>query len=106
MELKADGLCETAFSATTAYYVDNSYHGLYVSAAADYNGEKLICIDYLHEGRYRTLELCSFYVSVYDKTGLIYYGEYNCSLSANPNASSYSYNCLPDATNYISVKWD
>lgn len=106
IEIDSNGFCRTAIFAKDAYSVDNSFHGLYVSAAADFDGERLICVDHLHEGRFRSLELCSFYVSVYNETGLVYYGEYNCSLSANPNPSSYAYNVIPNSVNYISVSWE
>ncbi len=106
IRINDSGQCETVFTAKRAYYIDNSFHDLYISASVDFDGEKLICVDHLHEGRFRSLELCSFYVSVYDKSGLIYYGEYNCSLSANPNPSNYGYNCLPSSVNYINVNWN
>ena len=103
--IESSGLCRSALCVKSAYHVDNTFHDLFVSASADFYGDKLVCVDHLHEGRFRSLELCSFYVSVYDKSGLIYYGEYNCSLSANPNSASYSYNCLPSNIDYIDVKW-
>ncbi len=106
IEIYESGQCGSLFTAAKPYYIDNSYHDLYISASLDFDGEKLICADYLHEGRFRSLELCSFYVAVYDKTGLLYYGEFNCSLSANPNPSKYAYNCLPNSINYINVKWN
>ena len=78
-----------------AYKISSEMSYLRPGAMFDFDGEKLVAVDFLREGRFGSLELCSYYVSVYDKTGLLYYGEYKNSLSAYPNANNYSYNCLP-----------
>lgn len=100
-----NGYYRTAFIAKTAHYINDTFEVLYPYAAINYDGEKLITVDFMREGRFNALEICSYYVAVYDKSGLIYYGEYDCSLSANPNVNNYAYNCLPSTQIPLTVKW-
>lgn len=60
-----------------------------------FNGEKLVMVDRTAEKVYGTMELCGFTVAVYNSTGLVYYGEYESSLSAYTDPNDYKFNCLP-----------
>ena len=60
-----------------------------------FNGKKLAIVDRTAEKTYGTLELCGFTVSIYDCTGLVYYGEYENSLSVAADPNDYAINCLP-----------
>lgn len=63
--------------------------------AMDFDGERLVIVDNLHmdSGWY---DKCGFYIAVYGKEGLLYYGEYESSLDANAQAAyHYTFNCQP-----------
>ena len=45
---------------------------------------------------------CGFYVAVYDKTGLLYFGDYLSGLMTGRNANDYGYYCNPVD---ISLNW-
>ena len=60
-----------------------------------FDGEKLVIVDRTGDEIYPSLELCGFTVAVYNRTGLVYYAEYESSLSVSRNASDYAFNCLP-----------
>jgi len=45
---------------------------------------------------------CGFYVAIYDKTGLLYFGEYLSGLMTGRNANDYGYYCNPID---ISLNW-
>ena len=81
---------------------DDSFKYINTYAAMDFDGERLIMVDQLEEERYRTMLTCDFCVAVYDQSGLRYYGEYQSSLSTNPDTSDYPYNCHPEE---ITVTW-
>ena len=68
---------------------------LLAMCAVEFDGEKLVMVDRTAEKKYGTLELCGFTVAIYNSTGLVYYGEYESSLSATANPHDYAFNCLP-----------
>lgn len=87
---------------TNVDYLDFSYIDF------DWNGEKLIFAGSLNDGTsYRYNQSCGFYLAAYDKTGLIYYGEYVSSLDAESNLGDYDYNfvCRPTEKEPIKVRW-
>ena len=82
--------------------IDGTFADINTYAAMDFDGERLILADILLETQYRTMQTCGFCLAVYDSTGLLYYGEYDSSLSVNPNTSYYSDNCFPES---LTVSW-
>lgn len=74
--------------------VDYSPHrGL--RAQMDFDGERLVIVDQVYDTYYGTTTFCNFNLAVYDKTGLLYFGEYQSSLSTAFNPNQYAFNCLP-----------
>lgn len=74
----------------------------------DWDGGKLIFAGALNDRTsYRYYQSCGFYLAVYDKTGLIYYGEYVSSLDAESNIGNYDYNfvCRPTENDPIKISW-
>ncbi|MEM5767797.1 MAG: hypothetical protein AAGU32_05850, partial [Bacillota bacterium] len=47
---------------------------------------------------------CGFYLAVYDKSGLLYYGEYASSLDAGA-PDDYMYRCLPEDIAPLALRW-
>ncbi len=92
-------------TAPTPDSIDTGFHYLMSSANMDFDGERLVIIDRLHEELYGGLELCSFYLAVYDEDGLAYYGEYENSLSLRPRYNMYAFNCLPSGANPFRAAW-
>lgn len=93
---------------TSVDYLDFSYMDF------DWNGEKLIFAGPLNDSTsHRYYQSCGFYLAAYDKTGLVYYGEYKSSLDAEGPYSNqhydsyYSYNfvCRPTDNKPIIVEW-
>ena len=82
--------------------IDGTFADINTYAAVDFDGERLILADILLETQYRTMQTCGFCLAVYDGSGLLYYGEYDSSLSVNPNTSFYSDNCFPER---LTVSW-
>ncbi len=104
--LDEDGSYELRLMAATPDAVNADFHRLFASTTMVYDGERLVMINSLHEKQYQTLEICSFYLAVYDKNGLSYYGEYESSLSVNPRSNMYSFNCLPSGANPFKISWN
>lgn len=71
----------------------------------DFDGEKLVISQQLRNNtsQYRE-ETCDFYLAVYDRTGLLYYGEYLSSLSTGV-VNDYSFYCS-GRSNALQVRWD
>jgi len=95
IEKQEDGLCRLAFTVSRMKEVNDSNVQKGVATTMAFDGEKLVIIDRTGDEIYPSLELCGFTVAVYDSTGLLYYGEYESSLSASRSANDYAYNCLP-----------
>lgn len=77
---------------------------VWAGAAMDYDGDLLAVGDFLiaEKGRYN----CDFYLAVYDESGLLYYGEYASSLSADYGRDRYYDRCAPVDHAPIAVNWD
>lgn len=97
-----EGSYEIKFNEKMQDKVNEEFAFVRTSATMDYDGNKLIIVDTLYEETYRTLDLCGFYTAVYNSDGLVYYGEYESSLSLTPDTGRYYANCLPEK---IEVKW-
>jgi len=61
----------------------------------NYDGERLVVVDYMFAGPYHNIPSCGYNVAVYEESGLVYYAEYDSSLSAHPYTDWYEENCLP-----------
>ena len=97
IEKKEDGLCELAFTVSRMKEVNDINNQKGVATTMAFDGEKLVIIDRTGDEMYPSLELCGFTVAVYNNTGLVYYGEYESSLSISGSANEYEYNdrCRP-----------
>ena len=98
----AKGLYELKFISEYQCAVNESFAYIHSFAAMDFDGERLIVVNRLYEPLYNSLELCDFYIAVYSAEGLLYYGEYESSLSKGYYTGSYNKNCLPSV---FSVEW-
>lgn len=85
-------------------HTDTEYFYFRSGAALDFDGERLIVVDNLYfTGGWQ--DMCGFFMAVYDKNGLQYFGEYSSSLDANYDASTqYSFHCRP--LGYFDVRWN
>lgn len=106
LEVDASGEYKVKFSVPVPYAVDERFTYLDTLARMDYDGERLAVVGALEDNRYGTFDLCGFYLAVYDESGLVFYGEYNSSLSANPRLTRYDFNCLPSGTYAFDVEWN
>lgn len=61
----------------------------------NYDGERLVVVDYLYVGKYTNILSCGYNVAVYKESGLEFYAEYDSSLSTHPYSDLYEENCLP-----------
>ncbi len=102
LEEQTDGTYDLVFSVEKGSEVNPYAADQRVRTPMAYDGRRLAVVDCLYEPTHRTIELCSFYVAVYDKSGLLYYGEYDSSLSMLPDTSNYGQNCLPTG---LTVTW-
>ena len=75
--------------------VENSDLAYWKSPSINYDGERLVMVDYLFTGSYYNIPSCGYNVAVYTASGLVYYAEYDSSLSAHPYSDMYEENCLP-----------
>ena len=100
-----DGVYSLAFVADKFFteHTDTEYFYFRSGAALDFDGEKLIVVDNILTDR-TWYDKCGFFMAVYDKNGLQYFGEYESSLDKNLNAASnYSFNCRPLGN--FEVRW-
>lgn len=83
---------------------DTKYFYFRSGAALDFDGERLIVVDNLYFTG-DNYDRCGFFMAVYDKDGLQYFGEYESSLDANFKAATqYSFSCRP--LGYFEVNWN
>lgn len=73
----------------------------YYYGSMDFDGERLALGGFLNWG-FTTL---TFYLAVYDESGLQFYGEYGSSLS-NYEGGNYDYHCLPVDYDPIDIVWN
>ena len=95
IEKQEDGLCRLAFTVSRMKEVNDSNYQKGVATTMSFHNEKLVIVDRTGDKTYGSLETCGFTVAIYNSTGLVYYGEYESSLSANANPHDYAFNCLP-----------
>ena len=71
-----------------------------------WNGEFLAYVDYLDYSAENNLPTCHFVLAFYDKNGLAYQGEYNCSLmSEAESVATGLQNCVPEADRPLRVRF-
>ena len=95
IEKQEDGLCRLAFTVSRMKEVNDSNYQKGVATTMAFYDEKLVIVDRTGDKTYGSLETCGFTVAIYNSTGLVYYGEYENSLSSAPYPNDYSFNCLP-----------
>ena len=95
IEKQEDGLCRLAFTVSRMKEVNDSNHKKGVATTMSFNNEKLVVVDLATDKTHGLLETCGFTVAVYNPTGLVYYGEYESSLSAAANPKDYAFSCFP-----------
>ena len=95
IEKQEDGLCRLAFTVSRMKEVNDSNYQKGVATTMSFHNEKLVIVDRTGDKTYGSLETCGFTVAIYNSTGLVYYGEYESSLSATTNPNDYAFNCLP-----------
>ena len=95
IEKQPDGLCRLAFTVPRMKEVNDTNGQKGVDTVMAFDGNKLVMIDRTGDAEFYGLPICGFTVAVYNRTGLVYYGEYENSLSIATNPYDYSYNCLP-----------
>lgn len=72
----------------------------------DWNGTELLLSDSLVDVTYYRGK-CGFYLAVFDKNGIQYYGEYTCSLDTGDETGDYyNYNCRPTDDDSLMVYWE
>lgn len=89
IEICEDGTYRLAFSVPRSEPREN-----YSIEDMAFNGRELAIITNMYNEN-QVFELCGFAVSVYNSSGLVYYGEYESSLSLNQSYIDYSARCLP-----------
>lgn len=97
-----DGVYSIDFSVNKASRVNEGFQDIFMADCMDYkNGRLAVIGNCLDEDSGEAL--CDFYISVYDKSGLIYYGEYNNSLSLDTGSHP---ECTPiDEYGENSIQW-
>lgn len=97
IELQEGGACRLAFTVPRMEEVNDSDYQRGVAARMAFDGERLVIVDSDgdHDKVYNSFEGCGFTLAVYNATGLVYYGEYESSLSVMPDPNDYGFNCMP-----------
>lgn len=107
VDRKEDGEYEHRFTVNLTDDAEELY-SLSRNAVMDWDGEKLVVSDFLTTNYARNMnyfKYCSFYLSVYDETGLLYFGEYLSSLDAGNELNSFSNPCQSTDYSPLSVSW-
>lgn len=89
IEICEDGTYRLAFSVPRSQL--SEYYSIQDIA---FNGRELAIITNMYNES-PLFELCGFAVSIYNSSGLVYYGEYESSLSLNQSYIDYSVKCSP-----------
>lgn len=99
-----DNVYSLEFNVQKASFIDENYQDLWNADYMDFKNGKLALVgnDFEKETGY---EVCDFFVSVYDKSGLRYYGVYDNGLDINWLDSQYESNCHPADSNPNKIKW-
>ncbi len=105
LERREDGLYDVGIR--TAYQNEEIVEYLHTyDLALDYDGERLVVAKPLVDGVYWSQYTCGLFLAVFDKTGMIYYGEYQSSLDSVYVSDQYDFNCRPMDYSPLTVQWD
>ena len=96
-EYELEFVVETGVSHQKLYYGD-------MENVMDWNGEQLVVASFVMD-EYGFYDTCGFHISVYDKKGLAYCGQYTSSLDT-AYEKRYSSRCMPVDYAPISVSWE
>ena len=93
------------FNVQKASFTNEKFQDIWNTDCMDFKNGKLAMIGnaFDEENGY---ELCDFFVSIYDKGGLIYYGVYDNALDINRLDSQYEANCHPNDTKPNKIEWN
>ncbi len=110
-ERKESGLYEPIFRVPQKVSHENRYVGLPTGvrlqdAVIDYNGKQLLIAGWqFQETTEAAQKKDGFYLSLYDETGLVYYGLYKTSLDTGRSYEDIGYSCEPDGYDNFMVEW-
>lgn len=99
-----DGVYTVDFSVRKASFINEKFHDIGVADCMDYKDDKLAIVGNCFEED-TGYELCDFFVSVYDKSGILYYGKYNTSLDLGRTNDTFISDCHPTDINPNLIKW-
>lgn len=99
-----DGVYTLDFSVRKASFINEKFHDIWIADCMDYKDGKLAIVGNCFDED-RGNELCDFFVSVYDKSGLLYYGKYNTNLDLGRTNDTFISDCHPTDINPNSIKW-
>ena len=74
------------------------------SSVMAYDGERL-AVAWDREREEPPYADCGFYIAIYDKTGLLYFGDYESGLMTGRYNGSYGYYCAPASGANLELKW-
>ena len=89
---EAEG-CELAFTATRNTEYDNNVRLTGYATTMAFDGERLVIVERIADEYHNTNISCGFELTVYTASGLVFYGEYDSSLSSAADSSDYSIRC-------------
>lgn len=104
IELNETGQYEQQFTIVYSNEENSSYYPSY-NDVMDWSGEKLAIASYQVPENYYSKEANDFCLTVYDASGMLYYGEYESSLSTGESFSDYQYYCRPVDYNPLEIVW-
>lgn len=107
IELTEDGDYEKKFI-VNMYPGEETLYYLYKAEAdaMDWDGEKLAVAGFKTPGSLDNRYVCDYYIAVYDETGLLYYGEYDSSLSTDYDRNNYSDSCRAMDNEPMTIEWN
>ena len=103
---KPDGTYQTEFEVSLWGDTEMDYPFYFSDCVMDWNGEKLAISGYENDswsGYYN----CSFYLGVYDSTGMVYCGYYDSSLTDHGTIGvAFNRKCRPKEYDSLAVCWE
>lgn len=93
------------YNVQKASFINEKFQDMWNTDCMDFKDGKLALVGNAFDEEYG-YELCDFFVSVYDKSGLIYYGVYDNALDINRLDSQYEANCHPTDIEPNKIKWN
>lgn len=94
-----------AFVVDGTQYLKDGPNILWNSSYMDYKNGKLATVGNLFNEETGVTD-CGFFVAVYDKSGLLYYAEYENELDINNNREHYRLGCHPYDIHPNTIKWN